>query len=307
MTTAFVLTGGGSLGAIQVGMLQALAEHGIEPDVLIGTSVGALNAAWVATHGTAAADLQALADLWCGLTRREVFPLRAPRVLRALTGRGESLVSPDSLRALVDRCTPTSRTLEATRIPLHVIAADLLTGQTARIDHGTLTDAVMASSAIPGIFPPVPIGGRLLVDGAVADTTGISLAHDLGVDEVYILPTGTSCALPHPPTSALSQAMQALSLLTHHHTASDTARLASTTSLRVLPPLCPVRTAVSDFTHAADLITRARNASREWIDSGNIDLPDPHRFLMTHDHDVASTQQGQQPATPGPPEGQVAT
>lgn len=94
MNTAFVLTGGGSLGAIQVGMLQALAEHGIEPDVLIGTSVGALNASWVATHGTAAADLQALADLWCGLTRREVFPLQAPRVLRALTGRGKAWSPP---------------------------------------------------------------------------------------------------------------------------------------------------------------------------------------------------------------------
>lgn len=284
MTRAFVLTGGGSLGAVQVGMLQALTDHGIEPDVLVGTSVGALNAAWVATRGTAAADLQALADLWCGLTRHQVFPLRAPRILRALSGRGESLVSPDALRAVVDHCTPEPRTLESTRIALHVVAADLLTGQTVRIDHGSLTDAVMASSAIPGIFPPVAIGGRPLVDGAVADTTGISVAHDLGADEIYILPAGTSCDLPRPPTSALSQAMQALSLLTHHHTAGETARLAPTTRLRLLPPLCPVRTAVSDFTHARELITRARDASTDWIDRGNLDLPDPHRFLATHDH-----------------------
>lgn len=290
MTTAFVLTGGGSLGAVQVGMLQALFEHGIEPDVLVGTSVGSLNAAWVATHGMGSAELQELADLWCRLTRHDVFPLRMPRVLRALSGRSDSLVSPARLRALVERCTPAPRTIEATKTPLHIIAADLLTGQTVNLEHGSLTNAVLASAAIPGIFPAVEIGGRLLVDGAIADTTGVRLAHRLGADEIYILPTGTACALPCPPTSALGRAIHALSLLMHRHTAAEVAHLSATTRLWVLPPLCPVRTAVSDFTHAADLVTRSRHASRAWIDKGNLDLPDPQRFLTTHSHPAAQTR-----------------
>ena len=76
MTTAFVLSGGGSLGAVQVGMLRALSERNITPDLVVGTSAGALNAVFVAEHGTGPAALDRLAEIWTGLRRDDVFPVR---------------------------------------------------------------------------------------------------------------------------------------------------------------------------------------------------------------------------------------
>src|SRR4051812_40203536 len=101
MRTAFVLSGGGSLGAVQVGMLQALAAQGIEPDLLIGTSVGALNAAYVAGSGMGDSSLLALADIWGRIRRRDVFPLQPTRLGAAVIGRAESLCSSGPLRRLI--------------------------------------------------------------------------------------------------------------------------------------------------------------------------------------------------------------
>src|SRR5690348_16770063 len=125
MTTAFVLSGGGSLGAVQVGMLQALADRGITPDLLVGTSAGALNAVFVAPHGTSPAALGRLAAVWRAVRRDDVFPVRAPQVLRALAGARDSLCLHDGLERLVSRHVPLPR-LEDASIPVHLVATDLL-------------------------------------------------------------------------------------------------------------------------------------------------------------------------------------
>ena len=157
MTTAFVLSGGGSLGAVQVGMLQALADHGIEPDLLVGTSAGAMNAAWVAGHGTSAESLAGLAEVWAGLRRRQVFPIDVRTALRGLLGHSPAVTSPLGLRELVTACAGITR-LEDAEIPLHLVTADLLTGKTVLVSSGSLVDGVLASAAIPGVFPPVAGG-----------------------------------------------------------------------------------------------------------------------------------------------------
>src|SRR3954454_23311151 len=100
MTTAFVLSGGASLGAVEVGMLRALRERDIRPDVIVGTSVGALNGAWLAGHPDDPID--DLADVWHGLHRSDVFPTDARRGLMAFAGRGRSLFDSDQLRALIN-------------------------------------------------------------------------------------------------------------------------------------------------------------------------------------------------------------
>src|SRR3954464_2652079 len=128
MTTAFVLSGGGSLGAVQVGMLRALADHGIEPDLLVGTSAGALNAAFVSGHGGGAQSVDALAEVWVGLHARALLTVDARQALRALARRGRSLCSDRGLRALLDRHLPFIR-LEHAPIPLVVVATELLTGR----------------------------------------------------------------------------------------------------------------------------------------------------------------------------------
>jgi predicted acylesterase/phospholipase RssA len=91
MTTAFVLSGGGSLGAVQVGMLQALAERRVTPDLLVGTSAGALNAVFVAAHGMSPTSLDLLAATWAALRRDDVFPLRAPQMMLALAGARDAV------------------------------------------------------------------------------------------------------------------------------------------------------------------------------------------------------------------------
>ncbi|HET7351311.1 MAG TPA: patatin-like phospholipase family protein [Marmoricola sp.] len=283
MTTAFVLSGGGSLGAVQVGMLQALAAHGVEPDLLVGTSAGAMNAAWVAAHGTSADSLSALAGVWIRLRRRDVFPVRVRTALRGLLGLGPAVTSPDRLRELVAACAGIDLVEEA-RIPVHLVAADLLSGLTVTVSGGSLVDGVLASAAIPGVFPPVLRDGRLLVDGGVAHHTGVSRAVELGATDIYVLPTGAPCALPAAPRSALGTALHALTLLIEQRTAAEMAHLAGTASIKLLPPLCPLRTSAMDFGHAAELIDRSRKASMSWIDRGDIDLPGPEAFLAAHRH-----------------------
>lgn len=288
MTTAFVLSGGGSLGAVQVGMLQALAARGIEPDLLVGTSAGAMNAAWLAVHGTATDSLAGLEGVWTRLRRGDVFPLEIRTALRGLLGQAPAVTSSERLRALVAGHAGGAR-LEDALVPTHLVTADLITGQNVTLSSGPLVDAVLASAAIPGVFPPVvladdQLGDRYLVDGGVAHRTGLAEAVDLGATLIYVLPAGSACALPAPPSSALGTALHALTLLIEQRQARDVAALAGVASLKVLPPLCPLRVSAADFSHGAELVHRARQASLRWIDSGDIDLPAPERFLSTHRH-----------------------
>lgn len=300
MTTAFVLSGGGSLGAVQVGMLQALNARGIEPDLLVGTSAGAMNAAWLAVHGTSADSLAELEGVWTRLRRGDVFPLAVRTAVRGLLGRAPAVTSPDRLRTLVAGHAGAVR-LEDALVPTHLVTADLITGQNVTLSAGPLVDAVLASSSIPGVFPPVTwsdpdLGDRYLVDGGVAHRTGLAEAVDLGATLIYVLPAGSACALPAPPSSALGTALHALTLLIEQRQARDVAALTGAVTLKVLPPLCPLRISAADFTHGAELVRRARHASLRWIDSGDIDLPAPERFLATHRHEGLADQPCPHPA-----------
>jgi NTE family protein len=283
MTTAFVLSGGGSLGAVQVGMLQALSERAITPDLLVGTSAGALNAAFVASHGTSAAALDLLAATWAALRRDDVFPVRAQQLVLALAGVRDSLCTAEGLDRLVRRHVPFPR-LEDAATPLHLVATDLLSGEEVLLSEGDAVSAVLASSAIPAVLPPVRRDGRTLVDGGLADNTAISQAVALGADRIYVLPTGYACALPVPPTRPLAVAVQALSLLTQQRLITDVALYADRVDLVVLPPLCPLRISAVDFRHAAQLCRRAHDSAARWLDSGAARRPRPERTLGLHGH-----------------------
>ena len=283
MTTAFVLSGGGSLGAVQVGMLQALAAHDVRPDLLVGTSAGAVNAAWVAGQGMSTDSLGELADVWTGLRRGDIFPDDPRQMLRGLLGRSPGVASDASLRRLV-RAHATIDDLRQARVPTHLVAADLLSGHQVLTSAGDLVDGVLASAAIPGILPPVQRAGRHLVDGSVALHAGVAQAVDLGATVVYVLPTGAPCALPGPPQSAVGVALHSLTLLIAQRLIHEIAGLQGAADIKVLPPLCPLAVSAADFRHAAQLIARARRTSLEWISSGDIDLPAPERFLALHDH-----------------------
>jgi len=283
MTTAFVLSGGGSLGAVQVGMLQALAERRIEPDLLVGTSAGALNAVFVAAYGAGREALDRLAGIWAGLRRDDVFPVRAPRMVLALAGARDSLCGDDGLDRLVRRHVGFAR-LEDAPIPVHLVATDLLSGDEVLLSDGDVRTAVLASSAVPAVLPPVRRNGRTLVDGALADNAAISPAVALGADRVYVLPTGYACALPSPPTRPLAVAVQSLGLLVQQRLVRDVAAYAERVDLVVLPPLCPLRISAVDFGHAGELLGRAHASAAAWLDSGAAALPHPERILGLHGH-----------------------
>jgi NTE family protein len=285
MSTAFVLSGGGSLGAVQVGMLQALGERAVTPDLLVGTSVGAVNAAWVAANGMGEGSLTDLARLWAGLRRSDVFPLDVVRALLAMTGRRSALCSVGHLRDLVGSHLGIHDFREAA-VPLHLVATDLLSGEEVLVSDGSIVDAVLASAAIPGVFPPVAVAGRHLVDGGVAHHTAVGQAVELGASEIYVLPAGYPCALACPPQSALGVAIQALTLLIEQRLIAEVARYGGAATVKVLPPLCPLRISAADFSHGAELVNRGRRASATWLDEGGVDLPQPERFLSLHHHPI---------------------
>ena len=212
MTTAFVLSGGGSLGAVQVGMLAALGERGVEPDLLVGTSAGAINAAFVGGRGMSGDALEELAGLWRSLRRRNLFALRPLHALLAVAGLRSSLLSAEPLRRLVQANLGYRDLLEA-RIELHLVTTDLSSGHEVMLSSGDAVSAVVASAAIPGVFPPVCRQGRALIDGGIAEHAAIGHAIDCGADDVYLLPTRFPCALVAAPATAVGVALQALTLL----------------------------------------------------------------------------------------------
>lgn len=279
MTTAFVLSGGASLGSIQVGMLLALAEAGITPDLVVGTSVGAVNGGWVAAHPDVA-GITGLAEIWRNLERGDVFPTRPIVGLLGFLGRLPNLVPASGLRRLLSRHLEFSR-LEDAPTPLHVVATDVLSGHDVLLSKGDAVDAIAASAAIPAILPPVRIAGRDLMDGGVVNNTPISHAVALGADVVYVLPTGYACDLAAPPKGVMELALHALTLAINQRLAADIARLEGMMDLRVVPPLCPVHVAPIDFSHAASLIDRAYHSTTGWLPqptiTGQAVLLAPHR------------------------------
>ena len=281
MTTAFVLTGGGSLGAVQVGMLHALAERNVRPDLLVGTSVGALNAAFMAGRGFSAETVGELDAIWRSVRRVDVFPLQQFRHLRSR--HRAALCSPVGLRRLLAAELPIGQ-LEEARVPVHVTATEVLSGQEVLLSKGDAVSAVLASAAIPAVFPPVEIDGRLLYDGGLADNAPISKAVALGATRVFVLPTGYACALAEPPRSMLAHALHALTLLIERRLILDVARYAELVDVAVLPPLCPLTVGPGDFRHTGELIDRARKATRGWLEEGGATVARPERFLSFHGH-----------------------
>lgn len=278
-----MLSGGGSLGAVQVGMLQALARHGFQPDLLVGASVGALNAAYVAGTGLGDEALLDLGEIWRGLHRRDVFPFAPHRHLLALAGLRPALCSPRALATLVEEHLCYVELSQA-KIPVHIVATDVLSGIEVILSTGDARTAVLASAAIPAVLPPVEVDGRPLFDGGIADHAPVTQAVRLGADRVVVLPAGVACSLPGAPRSAVGTAIHALSLLLHQRLLHDVEALSDQVEIVVLPPLCPVTTSAADFRWAGSLIDRAFETSNAWLSQGRYAAGDPARVLALHRH-----------------------
>ena len=260
--TAFVLSGGGSLGAVQVGMLQALTEAGICPDFLIGTSVGAVNAAFMAASPCYEGAVR-LGEIWRGLRRQDVFPLSPWSSARGLLGRSKHVISNASLRGVLERYLPYER-LEEAEVPVHVITTELKTGRAVLMSSGPAVPALLASTAIPGVFPPVTIGRRDFIDGGVADHTPIAGAIELGASRIFVLPVGYPW-LRQEPTNALGMALHALARFVEQKLDAEVAAYGQLADIQVLPTLEALAVSPADFSHTDELMTRGYKSARKYL------------------------------------------
>jgi len=186
---AFALSGGGSHGAAQVGMLSALLSAGIVPDVLLGCSVGALNATFLAAEPTPD-RVEELACVWRSLTRKDVFGSQRRRTIVNALARRDHLYEPTALSALIDRLCPVQDLAELP-VETHIVTTDLEAGRPTWWTSGPAREVLRASASLPAVFPPVWLpsdsGPRRHVDGGVVAPIPVARATSLAVGTVYVL------------------------------------------------------------------------------------------------------------------------
>ncbi len=179
-------------------------------------------------------------------------------------GRRNHLVPASGLRSLLEREIGFRR-MEDAALPVYVVTVNLLTGRQVLISRGDSIEALLATTALPGIYPPVLTEAGPMIDGGVANNTPVSHAVDLGADRIYVLPSGYACALASPPTSPIAVALHALTLSMQQQLIVDVERFAPYVELVVVPPLCPLDVSPADFSRSGELIARARRATRQWL------------------------------------------
>lgn len=203
-------------------MLRVLIAAGVRPDFVIGSSVGAINAGYFAGAPNEE-GVERLAKIWSDLRGKDVFPFTFAGAFGLLRHPGH-FVDSKGLRRLIKTNLP-YELLEDAAIPVHVTATDV-EGMAVLLSKGPAIDAILASAAIPGIFPPVRIDGQSLMDGAIATNTPIRVAADLGASRIVVLPTGYACALKEPPKAAIARILHAITLLIEWQLIRDLERLA---------------------------------------------------------------------------------
>lgn len=260
--TAFVLSGGGVLGAVQVGQLRALLEQGVTPDVCIGTSVGALNAAMIASEPTLDA-VERIGELWRSLKTEDVFP--GSRVARVwnIVARGDHIHSNDGIRRLIEQVP--ARTFEAMQIPLHVCATNLASGKETWFTQGPLTRAILASTALPGVFPPVSIDGALYVDGGVVNNVPISRAVELGARRIYVFTCSVPQTTMRPITRPIDVLIQSFSHARSVRIGLDLERWSDQAEIIMLPVFDAGFIRYNDPSHSARLMERSYDLTRAFL------------------------------------------
>jgi NTE family protein len=294
MRTAWVLPGGSTFGAIQAGQTTGLVDAGITPDLLVGTSAGSLNAAWLAGDPSRK-GAEKLRKLWLSMRRNDVFPTQPARILAGKLGLTNHLMNSHGLARWLHQALPYRR-FENAEVPLTVTATDVNTGEPVYFERGPILPALVASCSIPGLFPPLRVDERWLVDGDPAAFMPISRAVEQGAERVYVLPSGGTepfeltrsrwgigsiATLPPPKTppksisgvngAALGAAMVAATRL-------DMQLNSTRCELYVLPAPSVARLSPYSFKHSGALIDAAWDITRRWlpgarpVPSGPVDI-----------------------------------
>ncbi|HVA09531.1 MAG TPA: patatin-like phospholipase family protein [Acidimicrobiales bacterium] len=211
--TAFVLAGGGSRGAVQVGMLQELIARGIAADRVYGASVGAINGAAYASNPTLE-GIEKMADIWRGITGTDIFPRGTFDGPWAFLQKRAAVHANTGLRAIIEAGVD-FQNIEEASVPFECVTTSLTDGRERWIAHGNALEAILASSAIPSIFPPVVIDGDILVDGGVVNNVPISRAISAGCTRLYVLLCGPLHYHPPPPRRPAEAALTAFFVAIH--------------------------------------------------------------------------------------------
>ncbi|WP_406223860.1 patatin-like phospholipase family protein [Streptomyces canus] len=267
---AVVVGAGGVLGAAHIGVGYALERHGFAPDMIIGTSVGALNGAIAAAHPHRAAPW--LDHVWTQLRRRDVYPLGY------LSSRS-SVFTDRGLRRLIARAGLPSR-IEELAVPFTAVATDLVTGAPVLLDRGDLESALLASAAIPGMLPPVDRAGRTLVDGGLIAYVPVLAALQAGAASVVVVATGPESSPLRPTITrrrASAIAARAGLLLLHHQIERDLREVSQHIPTVVLPTGIEAWPAPWDFGQSQRLISTACLTAGRFLDGLRISGPGLYR------------------------------
>ena len=267
---AFVLGGGGHNGAYEVGMLRALFEHGIKPNLVVGTSVGAMNGAAVAANPSLE-TVERLRKVWLTLNEDQIFGGSILAGAANLVRTRTSLHSNASLRSMIEQLLPVT-TFEDLKIPFQCVAASIERAAEHWFNEGSLIDAILASAAVPGVLPPVEIDGEHFVDGGIVNSIPISRAVELGAKEIYVLQVGRVETPLVPPKTPVQVALVAFEIARRHRFARDLASLPKGVTAHVLPSGEPQRPSLRqlnyrDFKAVAGRIQRAHRAAAAYLSS----------------------------------------
>ncbi|WP_205710944.1 patatin-like phospholipase family protein [Isoptericola sp. BMS4] len=234
MTVAFVLGGGGVRGAVHVGMLQALLEAGIRPDLVVGTSIGAINGAAVAAEPELPV-VDRLVEAWSSSVANEVYGEPWYRQLGRLARSRTHLYDPAALRRVIAGTLGAHTTFEDLRVPLAVVAASIERASEHWFDTGPLVDAVLASASVPGALPPTEIGGEHFVDGGMVNSIPLGEAVRRGATTVYVLQVGRVEEPLTAPTRPADVARVSFEIARRHRYFRELDEARQTATVHVLP------------------------------------------------------------------------
>jgi NTE family protein len=262
--TAFVLAGGGSRGAVQIGMLGELVERGIRADRVFGASVGAINGAAYAGNPTKE-GIEKMTTIWTALKGEDIFPRGALDGPWAFLQKRAAVHSNSGLRAIIEAGIDFENLQDAT-IPIEVVTTSLTDGRERWIAHGNALDAILASSAIPSIFPPVIIDGDVLVDGGVVNNVPISRAIAAGCTRLYVLLCGPLHYHPRQPKRPAEAALTAFFVAIHARFVRELSMLPPGIEVVVFSGGGEPSNQYRDFSGTAALIEEGRAEVAEVLD-----------------------------------------
>ncbi|MGH9209735.1 MAG: patatin-like phospholipase family protein [Acidimicrobiales bacterium] len=265
---AFVLSGGGNLGAVQVGMLRALLEHDIYPDLIVGCSVGAINGAALADDPTLQ-GVDRLDEMWRNVDGKNLMPRNWLPNAVALARRGEAIHESDGLRKMLEGAVGGRRFCDL-KVRFECVATDVNDVREVWFNQGSLLEAILASAAMPAVYPSVEINGARYLDGAIVNDVPMSRAVELGASTLYVLQVGSFSRPRSEPRRPLDVAVQAYWIARHHRFKRDLESMPPDVDLHLLPHGQPPLMRYNDFTRAAELIGAAYEASTEYVEGRGI-------------------------------------